>query len=706
MGVDNVKNNRIMDISLKNNIFFITLPVKESFLHNTEEYYFTLEERYTNKELLVKTTVLKHLEDFCVFELAISFNELKHTFLESDIWDLYLKIKNDEEMKKHRIDSNYGNIRFSTIVIPDKSKMFYPYTTKKGKLSFRLNNYFLYSKFESVNLSEDSISFSGYFNFPPHYKTDDYNIKELKLIVNDSISNDEIEVPIERFRRNDLSEKYEGNEKLMECGIKGVFAIPPNLNIDKRHNFKFYLEMKYEKDNELMQMRSSRIRMDHHSNNYPIKKIINYQGQKVKLFIKPTSESKYLSFQMSKYSFKNEALKTVKSKWVELRRSDMLLKIYKTIFSSLGKLPAKNNTIMFESFLGKQFSDSPRAIYEYLLEHHPEYKMYWSADRRYMEFFEGKNVNHVRRFSIKWLLLMSRAEYWVCNSRLPLWIPKPKHTTYLQTWHGTPLKRLATDMEEVHMPGTNAAKYKQNFVKATSRWDFLVSPNAYSSEIFKRAFQFNGKMIESGYPRNDFLFINNNKETIEGIKKRCNLPIDKKVILYAPTWRDNQYYAKGKYRFSLQMELDQMKEELGDEYVILLRLHYLVAEKLDLQDYQDFVYDFSFHEDIRELYLISDILITDYSSVFFDYANLKRPMIFFVYDIDDYRDNLRGFYFNFEAKAPGPLVKSTDEIIRVVKNIEKDGFQPTNTTEAFYERFCYLEDGHASERVVKGVFND
>src|SRR5699024_8754996 len=232
----------------------------------------------------------------------------------------------------------------------------------------------------------------------------------------------------------------------------------------------------------------------------------------------------------------------IKKTLVSLRRGNFAQKVFQLLFFLFGKLPVKKKLIMFESFLGKQYSDSPRAIYEYMVEHDLRYDMYWSVDRRYMKYFEDKDVNYVRRFSIKWLLLMARAEYWVSNSRLPLWIPKPKHTTYLQTWHGTPLKRLATDMDEVHMPGTNTEKYKENFIKEANKWDFLVSTNAYSTKIFKRAFRFNEKMIETGYPRNDFLINANNSETISQIKKASNLPVDKKVVLYAPTWRDNQFY--------------------------------------------------------------------------------------------------------------------------------------------------------------------
>src|SRR5690606_17324467 len=356
----------------------------------------------------------------------------------------------------------------------------------------------------------------------------------------------------------------------------------------------------------------------------------------------------------------------LKKNFTTLRRktiSVVIIWIYKVIFLFLQLFPKKNNHIIFESFLGKQYSDSPRAIYEYMVNKYSGYELYWAANRSAIPQFKNRGIKYVRRLSFKWLILMARSKYWVTNSRLPLWLPKSKDTLYIQTWHGTPLKRLAADMHEVHMPGTNSKTYKDNFLKEASKWDYLVSPNEYSTEIFRRAFDFQKEVIESGYPRNDYILNYNNEKYIKDLKTKYGLPTDKKVILYAPTWRDNQYHEIGKYRFNLEMDIDKLYNALGDDYIVLLRLHYLVAENIDLQGYDNFVKDFSTHEDIRDLYLISDILITDYSSVFFDYANLRRPMIFFVYDIEEYRDTLRGFYFDLEKKAPGPLVKTTDELI-------------------------------------------
>lgn len=387
-----------------------------------------------------------------------------------------------------------------------------------------------------------------------------------------------------------------------------------------------------------------------------------------------------------------------------IKSNKIVINTIKSVFFLLTLLPRKKNLIMFESFNGRQYSDNPRAIYEYLKKHYPTYRMVWSADRRNAKQFEGKEIEYVWRFSFKWLFLMPTAKYWVTNSRFPQWFPKSKNTVYLQTWHGTPLKKIGIDIKEVHMPEAETKKYQEEFLFEASKWDYLVSPNSYSTEIFKRAFGFNGKMIESGYPRNDVLINQNNQKSIQELKEKMKLPQDKKIILYAPTWRDDQFYDKGRYKFNIELDLQQMRETLGKEYVILLRMHYLVSENLDLSDYQGFVYDYSSYEDIRDLYIVSDLLITDYSSVFFDYSLLEKPILFYVYDINNYRDQLRGFYFDFESDSPGPLLKTTQEIVEEIQAMGKEGFSRNGKIKEFRERFNSLEDGKATERVIQEVF--
>ncbi|MEZ2324831.1 CDP-glycerol glycerophosphotransferase family protein [Bacillus tropicus] len=388
-----------------------------------------------------------------------------------------------------------------------------------------------------------------------------------------------------------------------------------------------------------------------------------------------------------------------------IKNHRIVKKLCKVVFLFCSHLPAKKKLIVFESYSGKQYSCNPRAMYEYMLQNNLDFQMVWSVNKNHIEQFDKGSIPYVKRFSLRWFILLARAQYWVTNSRMPIWLPKPKHTNYVQTWHGTPLKKLAGDMKEVHMPGTTTEKYKDNFHREAQNWDYLLSPNGYSTEIFKRAFQFQKNVVEVGYPRNDFLYVNNNLKAIDALKKQNGLPIDKKIILYAPTWRDDQFYNKGRYKLDLQLDLQLLQKRLDSDYIILLRMHYLVVEQFDLEPYKGFVYDFSKHVDINELYLLSDLLITDYSSVFFDYANLKRPIIFYTYDIDSYRDKLRGFYFDLETEAPGPVVMNTEEVLEEILKFEMVGLgafaEKYNT---FYNNYCYLEDGFASKRVVEKIF--
>ncbi len=372
--------------------------------------------------------------------------------------------------------------------------------------------------------------------------------------------------------------------------------------------------------------------------------------------------------------------------------------VYRNLFL---KLPVKKGLVYFESFGGKSYSDSPKYIYEHLINNKNEYKYVWHLNEA--AHLPGK-AKIAKTDSLRYYYTLAVAEYIVTNVRLPLFFEKREEVSYLQTWHGTPLKRLGGDMEEVHMPGTNTERYKINFFNEAQKWDYLIAPNAYSSEILSRAFWFDKKVLEVGYPRNDILYTKNNSKNIADLKTKLKLPQDKKVILYAPTWRDDEYYSKGNYTFELKLNLEKMQKELGEDYVVILRMHYLIASEMDISKYGEFVYDYSLYSDIGELYLVSDILITDYSSVFFDYANLKRPILFYTYDIDKYRDQLRGFYLDMETELPGPLLETTDEIISNIQNINTLREQYKERYDVFYNRFCKWEDGTATLKTIETVF--
>ena len=372
--------------------------------------------------------------------------------------------------------------------------------------------------------------------------------------------------------------------------------------------------------------------------------------------------------------------------------------IYYNIFN---KLSINENMIIFESFRGQYYNDSPRYIYEYLYENYGDnYESIWIINDKTKKI--PGSPKKIKRYSLSYYYHMARSKYWVINLRQPQRLVKRNKQIILSTWHGTPLKKLGLDINEIYSATPNI---KEHYVSDASKWDYLISANRYSTDILRRAFKYTGEVLEYGYPRNDILY-NKNNELSKRIKKNLELPSDKKVILYAPTWRDDEYYGVGQYKFDLMLELDKLQKELGEDYIVLVRTHYFIADNLDLTRFNQFAFNVSYYDDITELYLISDILITDYSSVFFDFANLKRPILFYVYDYEKYSSQLRGFYIDMEKEVPGPLLFTTEQIIDSIQNIDRIMEEYKEKYDEFYNRFCYLDDGNASKRIVEKVFKN
>lgn len=361
------------------------------------------------------------------------------------------------------------------------------------------------------------------------------------------------------------------------------------------------------------------------------------------------------------------------------------------------KQPVKENVILFETFMAKNYSDSPKYIYEYIAQNHPEYECVWAINDGAKIPYGAKTV---KRFSFQYAYYLAVSKYLVFNVRPPLWYRKREEQVFLETWHGTPLKRLVFDQEEV----TSASpKYKQQFYRQRKDWDFLVSANPFSTKTFRSCFLYEGEMLEYGYPRNDILYWPNKDEIAQQLKEKLGIPKDKKTILYAPTWRDDQHYGSGQYKFELALDLKLMKERLQDDYVVLLRTHHYISDHIDVSGLGDFVINLSSYDDISEIYLISDICITDYSSVFFDYANLKRPILFYTYDFDKYKNQLRGFYIDMNTEVPGPLLYTTEQVVQAIEDIDEITEEYKERYDQFYDRFCCYDDGHASEHVAEAM---
>ena len=369
-----------------------------------------------------------------------------------------------------------------------------------------------------------------------------------------------------------------------------------------------------------------------------------------------------------------------------------------------GKINEKQ--ALFESFHGKDVSDSSLAILQEFLKmpESKDFKIYFATNdkKRDQKFIDsiGLKVELVDIADFKYVKVLATSKYLINNSSFPAYFIRRDEQVYLQTWHGTPLKKLALDMDRMDMGGsTDIENYHEQFRVTCKDWDYLVSQNKFSTDIFRSCFAFKDRpILQIGYPRNDILINDNSPAKIREYKEKLGLPLDKKIILYAPTWRDNEYSEKGKYKFASKLDFDKAKEALSDEYIFIVKYHYLVSDKIDWTPYKGFVYTFDETKDIAWLYLVSDMLITDYSSVMFDYSILNRPMLFFAYDLEDYKENLRGFYFDFVNDIPGPISRDTDQLIKDIKEYNEDSWKEKYKN--YHDKFNGIDDGHASQKVI------
>ena len=395
------------------------------------------------------------------------------------------------------------------------------------------------------------------------------------------------------------------------------------------------------------------------------------------------------------------------------RASKLIVKCYRKMryFKYYITTKVDKKMIVFESFMGRSYSDSQKAIYKEMLKdkYFKDYKFVWAfkTPENY-NFLVNNNTKVIKYGSKEFYKHMAKAKYWVTNSRLPEYLIKKKEQKYIQCWHGTPLKRLGFDIE---VEGGNAlntiSEIKEKYEDDAKRYDYMLSPSAFCTEKFISAFNLKklkkeNVIVELGYPRNDYLF-NHTKKDVDSLKRKLGIPKDKKVILYAPTWRDNQHQAGVGYTYDLNIDFDRLKEKLEKEYVIIFRTHYFVANTFNFEKYKGFIFNMSNHDDVNDCYVLSDIIITDYSSVFFDYANLKRPMLFYMYDLDEYQGKLRDFYFSLD-ELPGPIVKTQEELEEVIENIGSYNIKYKEKYKKFIEKFNYLDSGKCSKKVIEKIF--
>lgn len=369
-----------------------------------------------------------------------------------------------------------------------------------------------------------------------------------------------------------------------------------------------------------------------------------------------------------------------------------------------------NKTFVFSAYNGRGYVCSPKAVYEYM-QNDPRFAdchYVWLFDHPENYLFLEDNINTrvLKNQSKACEKALHTAKYWIFNFRaLDHWIPK-KEQCYVQCWHGTPLKRLGYDIGASDNAMNSVKEIRDKYCIDTKRFDYLLSPCRFVTETFTSAWNLKqfGKenvILETGYPRNDFLNTFTEQD-VDAVKMKLGLQdCKKKIILYAPTWRDNQHDTSKGYTYDNPVDFQLLKKHLQDDYIILFRAHYLVADSFAFDEYAGFVYDVSAVDDINDLYIISDVLITDYSSVFFDYGILRRPMVFYMYDMEAYRDEIRGFYLDVST-LPGPIVKTEQELIETLSQLSVDESY-MNALNAFNKEYNLLNDGKAAERLVNHI---
>jgi len=408
--------------------------------------------------------------------------------------------------------------------------------------------------------------------------------------------------------------------------------------------------------------------------------------------------------------------------------------------------------LIFESNLGRNYSGNPRAIYEEMLRRgwDKEMQICWLFTEPQKQSVPGR-VTLLQRESLSTLMKMHRASIWVTDTRQPTYIVKNPNTYYMMTWHGTPLKKLALDLydymeareqeENTSTQRTNKAEGKKTdyaelkkaldrqrrqWLRDSAQWNCLLAQNETAAELFRGCFWYQGEILCEGYPRNDVLvqerqdrncnLRQGNLQTVQDEKagdgSRTTENVTgtaqgskaerKRIVLYAPTWREYESNGLCDSRFEPPIDFDKLYEVLKTENTeMIIKYHYYVKDKPDFTRFNGVIRDSE--KDIAELYPLCDILITDYSSTMFDYAVLKRPMVFFAYDLERYETE-NGFYFDYEKLVPGPCVRTQEELFEVLKQ-GYDFAAYQEKQEAFYQRFAAADEGNAATEVVNLLAN-
>jgi CDP-glycerol glycerophosphotransferase len=362
----------------------------------------------------------------------------------------------------------------------------------------------------------------------------------------------------------------------------------------------------------------------------------------------------------------------------------------------LTRLPVRTGTAVFESQLGKQYSDNPRYIYEELRRSGARLDTTWSYASTRRGF--PKDATLVRRGSWAYYLALARAEFWVDNQGFPEGLRKRRATTYLQTWHGSAYKRMGLDHPRLK---SDVQAEQDRLRRMVERFDCFLVRSGYDVDTLVKGLGVKAELLPVGYPRNDALITGGDAVELEVLRRDLGLDDGRQVVLYAPTYRTGP---DGEPIRNLEppFDLARFADELGDSLVLLVRPHYLCTVALP-PGMRHAVRGVGQVSDLTALMLISDALVTDYSSIMFDYALLDRPMVFFTPDEEEVA-HVRGSYFDLARHAPGPIVGTETGLLAALADLESVREEYAGSRRSFVERFGEYDRGTAARAVVDRFF--
>lgn len=366
--------------------------------------------------------------------------------------------------------------------------------------------------------------------------------------------------------------------------------------------------------------------------------------------------------------------------------------INKIIYFVFRLLPIKRNKVLFIGYYGSQYGCNPKYLSQYFSENNKDLKIIWAFTQP--QKYNIENIISIRYYSLRYFYELATSKVVISNYRLPEYFKKRNIQLYIQTWHSS----LRLKMIENDSVNTLPESYIKMAKYDSSQIDLLLSGCKFSSEIFKRAFWYNGEIFECGTPRCDILFMQNDS-IIKSVKERLELNATDKILLYAPTFR------KGNDLSAYDIDFNQLQMTLNQQgnWKILIRLHpHLQDYSAELVKNNNFIIDVTKYDDIQELLLISDFLISDYSSLVFDFAITKKPCILYTSDLDEYLKKDRNLYFNIK-ELPFPICLNNDELFNAIKSFNIENY--INSIDNFDQKIGSFEDGKACQRVYEKIIS-